>query len=241
MNILVQFPTYGRAERFLDVLGQYVDLSSGQNKIYFNINCDSADLSMTNSVVQRRIADMFEECPDLYYTINYDPNTEKISAINSNISNVTDTDFDWSIVICASDDMVPKVNGWDLEITNAMSQHYPNLDGCVHFNDGNTNGNLITFSILGRKLYESFGYIYHPDYKSLYCDDEFTDVVRKMGKETYIDKIIISHEHYSIEGSENHGIRDIATVKTLAYAGRDQQVYAMRQALGFPKERITRD
>jgi hypothetical protein len=62
-----------------------------------------------------------------------------------------------------------------------------------------------------------------------------------MGKETYIDKIIVSHEHYSIEGSQNHGVQDIATVKTLAFSGRDQQVFAMRQGLGFPKERITKD
>lgn len=238
MNMLVQFPTFGRAERFLDVLDQYVSMSSAENDIFFNINCDSADLNMTNSNVQRRIADIMEQRSNVRYTINYDHNTEKISAINANIA---DLDFDWGVVICASDDMVPKVDQWDLEISDAMQKHYPNLDGCVHFNDGNTNGNLITFSILGRKLYESFGYIYHPDYKSLYCDDEFTEVVRRMGKETYIDKIIISHEHYSIEGSQNHGIQDIATLKTLKYSGRDQQVYVMRHKLGFPKERITRD
>jgi len=76
-------------------------------------------------------------------------------------------------VICASDDMVPKAWGWDNEIAIAMNQHFPDLDGCVHFNDGNTDGELITFSILGKRLYERFGYIYHPDYKSLYCDNEF--------------------------------------------------------------------
>jgi len=238
MNILVQFPTYGRAERFLDVLDKYVSMSSAENDIYFNINCDSADLTMTGNSIQKSIAEIMEQRLNVCYSINYDSNTEKISAINANITNL---DFSWDIVICASDDMVPRVNDWDLEISDAMQEHYPNLDGCVHFNDGNTNGKLITFSILGRRLYENFGYIYHPDYKSLYCDDEFTQVVRGMGRETYIDKIIVSHEHYSIEGSQNHGIQDIATVKTLAFSGRDQQVFAMRQKMNFPKERITKD
>jgi len=238
MNILIQFPTYGRAERFLDVLDQYVSMSSAENDMYFNINCDSADLTMTSNNIQKSVAEIMEQRLNACYSINYDSNTEKISAINANIANL---DFDWSIVICASDDMVPRVNEWDLKITDAMQEYYPNLDGCVHFNDGNTNGNLITFSILGRKLYEHFGYIYHPDYKSLYCDDEFTQVVRSMGKETYINEVIVSHEHYSIEGSQNHGIQDIATVKTIAFSGRDQQVFAMRQGLGFPKKRITKD
>jgi hypothetical protein len=37
MDILVQFPTYGRADRFLDVLDKYVSMSSAENDIYFNI------------------------------------------------------------------------------------------------------------------------------------------------------------------------------------------------------------
>jgi len=137
--------------------------------------------------------------------------------------------------------MIPKAWYWDVEIVNAMNQHFPDLDGCVHFNDGNTNGELITFSILGRKLYEHFGYIYHPDYKSLYCDDEFTQEVKRMGKEKYIDKVIISHEHYSVRGSQNDGDLDLATKKTLVYSGRDQQIFNTRKKLGFPKARITKD
>ncbi len=238
MNILIQFPTYGRPDRFLDVFDKYVSMSSAENDLFFNINCDSADLTMTGKDIQNAITDILMARDNVLADINFEGMTEKISAINNNID---DVEFDWDIVIVASDDMVPQVEGWDLEITNAMQKYYPNLDGCVHFNDGNTNGELITFSILGRKLYETFGYIYHPDYKSLYCDDEFTQVVRGMDKETYIDKVIVSHEHYSIEGSQNHGVRDIATIKTLAYSGRDQQVFAVRKKLGWPKERITKD
>ena len=168
--------------------------------------------------------------------VNFDKDTDKISAINDHIEG---RDFD--IVICASDDMIPKAWYWDVEIANAMQKYFPDLDGCVHFNDGNTNGDLITFSILGKKLYEHFGYIYHPDYKSLYCDDEFTQEVRAMGKEKYIDKVIISHEHWSIPASENHNETDMAVQKTLFYSGRDQQVFEKRKSLGFPKERITND
>ena len=38
MNILVQFPTYGRPERFLDVLDKYVSMASAENDLFFNIN-----------------------------------------------------------------------------------------------------------------------------------------------------------------------------------------------------------
>ena len=236
MNILVQFPTYNRPEKFLRVLNQYVETISPHHQLFFNINCDAADLTMTNNYIQEKIRTVLDKMPNVDGVINYDQNTNKISAINDHID---ERDFD--IVVCASDDMVPKAWGWDNEIAIAMNEHFPDLDGCVHFNDGNTDGQLITFSILGKKLYDSFGYIYHPDYKSLYCDDEFTQEVRRMGKEKYINKVIISHEHWSIEGSENHNDTDVAVAKTLYYSGRDGQVFEKRKSLGFPKKRITND
>ena len=100
---------------------------------------------------------------------------------------------------------------------------------------------IFTFSILGKALYDYFGYIYHPDYKSLYSDDEFTQEVTRLNKVQYIPKIIIGHEHWSLEGSENHNDVDIAVQKTLYYSGRDQMVFNKRKELGFPKARITRD
>jgi len=236
MNILIQFPTYNRPEKFLRVLNRYIETISPHHQIFFNINCDGADLTMTNNYIQDMIKVELDKMPNVDGVINYDHNTNKISAINDHIEG---KDFD--IVICASDDMVPKAWGWDNEIAIAMNQHFPDLDGCVHFNDGNTDGELITFSILGKRLYERFGYIYHPDYKSLYCDNEFTEEVRKSNSEKYIDKIIISHEHWSIEGTENNGEVDLAVQKTLHYSGRDQQVFAKRKELGFPKGKITND
>lgn len=236
MKILVQFPTLNRPEKFSNVLAKYVTYSSFYNDIYFNINCDQADQSMQDLYLVEKIKYILKSKPNIGGKINYDVNTTKISAINSHIN---DKEFD--IVICASDDMVPKVHAWDLEITNAMKVYFPKLDGCVHFNDGNTNGELITFSILGRELYKHFGYIYHPDYKSLYCDNEFTEEVIKLNKVAYINKIIITHEHWSIEGTENHNQIDTAIHKTLHYSGRDKMVYEQRKKLGFPKQRITND
>ena len=234
MRLLVQFPTLGRPEKFLKVLNQYVARLSTWNETFFNINCDIEDESMNNAEVVNEIHKILSKRQESRGVIHFDRDTDKISAINAHVE---EQSFD--TVICASDDMVPQVFSWDQRIAEAMQEHFHDLDGCVHFNDGNTNGELITFSILGKKLYEYFGYIYHPDYKSLYCDDEFTQVVRAMGKEKYIDNVIITHEHYSVEGTENHGDVDFAARKTLHYSGRDQLVFNKRKELGFPRHRIT--
>ncbi len=235
MKILVQFPTLKRSEKFIKCLDRYVR-GVKSNSVHFNINCDLMDDSMQDLSVQESIDQVVRQNGLCSYAMNFDVDTTKISAINDHIDEV---DFD--VLVCASDDMNPQVQNWDEEICCAMQEHYPDLDGCVHFNDGNTNGKLITFSIMGRKLYQHFGYIYHPDYKSLYADDEFTQEVRRMDKETYIDKIIITHDHYGESNNINSGDLDYAAEKTLHYSGRDGYVFAERMKRGFPKERITND
>ena len=245
MRLLIQLPTLNRPDKFLSVLDKYVNKASGHwidNKrcvnLFFNINCDIDDDSMNNDTMRDKISEIFKQNSFAEYELHYDKDTEKISSINAHID---DFWIDCDIIVCASDDMVPQVNNWDWEIIWAMGEHFPDGDGCVHFNDGHTDGKLITFSILGKKLYDHFGYIYHPDYKSLYCDDEFTREVTRMGKVAYIDKVIIKHEHYGEEGNINSGDFDLAAKKTLHYSGRDQFVFNKRKELGFPRNKITND
>lgn len=232
MKILVQFPTLCRKGKFLHCLSKYEEMRGLRNDIFFNINCDTDDSHMNNENTRSEIGKILTKSS---YRINYLEKSNKISAINSMI----DVDFD--VLLCASDDMIPVEEEWDEHISNNMKKYFPNLDGALHFNDGYTENKLITLSIMGKKLYEYFGYVYHPDYKSLYCDNEFTEEVYSLNKVKYIDKEIIKHEHYSREGNVNSGDYDLAAKKTLFFAGRDGLVFKKRKELGFPKERITND
>lgn len=239
MIILAQFPTFARPDKFLNCFQKYLLGVSGQNKIIFNINCDTGDGFMFNETMQKAVMSL----PTRYHVddvvtvrMNYDHDTTKISSINSHID-----DLFFDIVICLSDDMIPQQDGWDLQISSDMQEYFPNLNGCLHYNDGYQQNKLITLSILGKRLYEYFGYIYHPDYKSLYCDNEFTQEVYKLGRVQYIDKVIIKHEHYGEADNSNSGDLDLSAKKTLYFSGRDQLVFEERQRRNFPKERITID
>jgi hypothetical protein len=115
----------------------------------------------------------------------------KIDACNRDM----DRAKDWNIVVLLSDDMIPQTTGWDVTILQAMSDNYSDTDGVLFFNDGFRKGDLNTMCILGKKYYDRFGYLYHPDYVSFYCDDEFTQVGYLLGKQKYFDKVIFKHEH----------------------------------------------
>jgi hypothetical protein len=115
----------------------------------------------------------------------------KIGAVNRDMEFAPSYD----ILLLASDDMIPIKKGYDGIIRQKMTELYPDTDGVLWFNDGYQEDRLNTLCILGKKYYDRFGYIYHPSYKSVWCDNEFTDVANKLGRQTYFSDILIKHEH----------------------------------------------
>jgi len=185
MKILVKFPTRSRKNKFFNVLKKYHQFSNNINNITFQITLDNDDVEMNNP-------DTIEILKSFKNTaFVFGDSKSKIDAVNRDI----DTNGDWDIILLASDDMIPNVKGYDEIIINKMKEFYPDTDGVLWFNDGFQGKKLNTLCILGKKYYERFGYIYHTDYKSTWCDNEFMDVANLLDKQTYIDDVIIKHEH----------------------------------------------
>jgi hypothetical protein len=219
MKILVKFPTRGRPLKFLKALNIYQQLRSTDN-VDFLITIDSDDHSM----LRREVINSMKLWGNLRYDI-IEP-SGKIGAINAGLKDVSDK---YDIILLASDDMIPQVKGYDQIIIDEMMRYYPDTDGVLWFNDGYTGKNLNTLCILGTKYFRRFGYIYHPDYKSLWCDNEFMDVANMFNKQTYFDRVIIKHEHpiWTSSRGDSLNIRDNKLYKT------DEQTYIRRKANAF--------
>jgi hypothetical protein len=185
MKILIKFPTRGRKNKFFNVLKKYQNLASNINNLNFLISIDEDDIDMNNSD-SLDILSSFKNC-----NVVIGKSDSKIHAVNRDIEKVSD----WDIILLASDDMIPQVKGYDEIIVNKMLENYPDTDGVLWFNDGYQGNKLNTLCILGKKYYERFGYIYFPEYKSTWCDNEFMSVANLLGKQTYFNEVIIKHEH----------------------------------------------
>ena len=185
MKLLIKFPTRNRKNKFFKVLRQYQNLCEDLDNTYFLITLDNDDESMNSSDVED-IFNTFKNVKVIYGTSN-----SKIHAVNRDIELVND----WDIVLLASDDMTPKVKGYDNIIRNKMKEFYSDTDGILWFNDGHMGNKLNTLCILGKKYYDRFGYIYYPEYKSVWSDNEFMLVGNLLGKQTYFEQVIIEHEH----------------------------------------------
>jgi len=184
MKLLIKFPTRNRPEKFFNVLDRYYSMIDDIDNTEFCITIDDDDLSMNNDDV----LDKLETYKNLYYYIGN--SKTKIEAINADLEDFTDFD----IIMLASDDMIPQIQGFDNIIRDNMEKYYSDTDGILWFYDGKRK-DLNTLCILGKKYYDRFGYIYHPGYKSFYCDDEFTQVGNKLGKQQFIETVIIEHKH----------------------------------------------
>jgi len=183
MKILFKYATRSRPAWFKKTLMAYKSLLSGFHECEFVVTCDYDDVTMANTDVRK-----FMDKMNVHYY--FGRSESKVAAINANMKK-----HSFDILVVVSDDMVPIVRKFDDIIVQDMLKYFPDLDGALHYNDlSHCRDKVISLSILGRKLYDRFGYIYWHGYKSLWCDNEFTEICRQLKKVQWIDVCIIKHE-----------------------------------------------
>ncbi len=122
--------------------------------------------------------------------------------------------------------------GWDLDVLKSV----PDLDGeyVAQYSTGSPrDADLIVAGAMTRKRYEAVGYCLHPDYLSMYADDDMTRTAKQDG--VYVDArhLEFLHMHpnfgrsewddiYSNENSQANLLRGITT-------------FNRRKAQGWPK------
>ena len=219
VELLIKMPTRARYDRFFETLDQYYQKLSKEVTYHFVISCDVDDPVMNSEAAISKL----KTYPNLSFY--FEDNKSKIQACNRNM----DKHLDFDVLILASDDMIPVMDGYDQIIVSKMKQYFPDTDGVLHFNDGKRGEYLNTLSIMGKKYYNRFGYIYYPEYRSIYCDDEFMQVSRLLNKVVYIDTVIIEHRHFSF------GLAPIDElyIRNDQFLSHDYNLFRERAAMNF--------
>lgn len=226
LKLLIKIATRSRPQSFFNFLDLYYKNLSGKNPYQFIISCDTDDTSMNNNEVRAK----FATYPNL--SVYYGTSRNKIHACNRDIDKCRDFD----IVLLSSDDMKPVLKDFDQVIIDKMLEKFPDTDGVLNFFDGSANQAVNTYPILGRKYYDRFGYVYHPHYTSLWCDNESADVSHMLGKEAvYPDIVVLLHCHY-----QNGGVAatdrlkcDALYARNDALDGIDRILFVERKYLNF--------
>ena len=185
MDLLVKFPTRARCDKFFTVLDSFVSKQSSEHNCHYLVSCDNDDETMNNPEIIKRL----ESYDNLSYY--FDERAGKIGSVNRDMDKAPKYD----IVMQPADDWMALVEGWDKRVVEEMDDCFgDDGDGVVWFFDGH-NRETDTLSIMGRKYYERFGYIYYPEYITFWADTEFTAVADLLDRLAFIPEVLFEHQH----------------------------------------------
>ena len=132
------------------------------------------------------------------------------------------------ILLYLSDDF-KCFDNWGVEVESLMELDKPQLikvDDMLQPFDRD----VLTIPIMNRKLYESLGYFWFPEYKSMWVDCDLAHVVKKMGVLKLCPELKFEHKHYSV----GKAIKDKTYQQSDSNWDHGLEVFNRRKALGFP-------
>jgi hypothetical protein len=155
--------------------------------------------------------------------VHYGKSNNKVHAINRDMDIVPD----WDLLFNVSDDQIFIMKGFD----NLVRKHVEIAGGdCfLHYPDDNAKHHLATMSVMDRKYYDRDGYIYHPDYISLWCDNEAMEVAKRRKRYYFYTNSIFDHLHPAYKKAPF----DAQYEKTESYFQEDRKTYLKREAQNF--------
>ena len=233
-NILINFPSRSRSLRFKQALDSIITNTAQPTNMLILVKVDENDKELKQ---YEAIVSSYPKQNNIRLDIGFSSN--KIDAINRGINTVDMFyDFKWDILVNFSDDMVFTLKGFDKVIRAAFNKYFPEGDGFPVFKDklrnehpGLEKDQLCTMSVMDRLYYNRFHYVYHPDYQSLWCDNEATIVAGKLKRFVYIEfPVIFLHNHPDhvalVEIDNTYKINN-------SYNTADHNTFLKRQAKNF--------
>jgi hypothetical protein len=226
MKLTYSFPSRSRPVKFFAALDNIRSMSSSNNYEVI-AKLDDDDKQFT-----QRFKDRLSEYPEVI--VKWGKSKNKIHAVNRDLEGMTG-----DILLCHSDDMVFIKRGFDNFI---REQYYVNIitpmdamarklifDGLLHLPDGYANARVCTYSIMHVNYYKRFGYIYNPEYISMWCDNEATVVAKMLNKYKYVNEQIFQHEHPVL----GHVPKDEMYMRDGKYYRAEEITYKKRESQNF--------
>ncbi len=225
-QILVKFASRSRPEKCLAGVRNILETAASPDSLIIAITADLDDDSMNNDEFRNQLAPYIAAG---HVHITFGRSESKVHAINRDMPELSQC-YPWLVLVNFSDDMRWIQAGWDQEIMRRFAELYPDFDGNIYYNDGYQGQNISTMSIIGHAYFSRFNYIYHPSYKSLFCDNEYTELAYHLNKITYLDEQWFVHDHPCFT---NEPYDDLLK-HTESFWGEDESTYATRRSAGFP-------
>jgi len=214
-KFLFKFPSRGRPDNFKTTLTSHINHLSNKHEYLFIFTFDNDDLSMNNDNIMGFIQNL-----NINHKIYYGDSKNKIEAINANLEN--ENEFD--ILVLIADDMDPIIKNYDEIISNIFDKSNLGLDCTIHFNTARWADLLDIWCVMGKTYYNRFNYIYNPEYCSICCDNEYTEVAKFLNKQIFSETHLFSH---------NNIVGDETEVRNWWFNHEDWVTYERRKLINY--------
>lgn len=134
------------------------------------------------------------------------------------------------IMIAVADDFLPP-NQWDSLLMSLEPKGWEDGEYVVKVADG-YNPDIFTLSILTRKRYDRFGYLFYPKYPSLFNDTEFGQVALRDGVVIDANHLLFEHMHPDCGKRPRDQVDLVHASKERWNTG--EQLFNFRKRQGFP-------
>ncbi|MDJ0503778.1 MAG: hypothetical protein PX635_00820 [Nostocales cyanobacterium LE14-WE12] len=219
--IVVKLTTRNRPSQALEALRKAKDLANNPSRIKWLISLDTDD-ELCGHEFTLKLRELLKE-PHIYYGAS----KSKIHAINRDLLIFSQMEY-WDIVVSLSDDQTCVKQGWDSIIREAM----PNsLDASLWYYDS-SQPRINTMEILGINYWDRTQTIYHPEYKSFYCDNEATEVAKMLGKLIKSPDVLFRHDHPACQHPTSLRDDGLYQKNQLAW-DYDKELFNKRRAINF--------
>ncbi|MCO5947147.1 hypothetical protein [Mucilaginibacter flavidus] len=206
MKISLIHPSRNRAQQACETALLWID--SADNEVEYILSLDDDDESRISYL------ELFPQ--QVMFSSN--ANRSAIDAIN-NAAKIATSD----LLIVISDDFYP-FDHWDSLL---LAEVGGKADFLMKTQDG-IQPELITLPIMDRAYYNRFGYIYHPDYLHMFCDNELTAVGHILGR-VITSTLLFEHKHYSVGKAD----RDALYIRNDNTWDQGLNLFSERQKINF--------
>ena len=215
MIISLIHPSRGRSQKAFETYIEWIKQSSGNSgpSIQHILSIDNDDPDY------KGYAEKFE----LFTSY---PNSSVVEATN-HVAKLSNGD----IMIYLSDDFKCPQD-WDLSLVEEFSKldmSQPQLlkvDDCLQ----QFHVKVLTIPIMNRALYEKLGYFWHPNYKSMFVDEDLWWTCHNNGWITEAPHLKFEHHHPANGKAEN----DETYIRSAANWDGGREAFAQRKLLNFP-------
>ena len=213
MKITLLHPTRGRSQKSFSTSKKWIERAGVDVELIVSVDSSDPDLNQYYSMYK-----------DYLNTTVTNDNKSVVEATNHAVKFATG-----DIFIYLSDDFDCPENWGALVLKEFEGEERPLL---VKVDDmlQKFEVPVLTIPIMNRALYEKLGYFWHPEYKSMFVDEDLYWTARKLNALKFAPHLKFEHQHVSVgKAPDDETYR--ASAKNW---DQGKALFAKRKALGFP-------